>query len=268
MALSGYIQAFGALHASGIYSSSRGFIPWLQKESGCSPVQLSFCRQQVYSLPYHGFGKLAPHEKIAFGATALSLEHILEYTPEKTGISMAQAFGSLLSDLSYCESVASGFASPALFPATLPSCALAEIALLFKLKGPNRLFTGLNCSGYASLEAALCVIQMRTAAAMVVSIVTAQSNDLNTISAYAFFLTQTPCNSGLNRRIDCLDQPNQLVVADTIPIFDSEDAFFLALIHALSLPSTTSFSCSTSWINQTITIGCQDTATAPMTDSR
>jgi len=112
-------------------------------------------RESVYSELYRPFGKMGTTEKLIFSATALALTGIT--VPESTGIVCAVPRGSLETDIAYMNSVREEFPSPALFAATLPSALLAELAIPFSLKGPNRIIAGSDQS--AVLLNALFMLQ-------------------------------------------------------------------------------------------------------------
>jgi hypothetical protein len=167
-----YISACAGLHRTGLYSSIAGFTPWQAGQSGPADVQ----RNQVYDQPLPGFGKLHIADKLAFSAASLMLPRSAMLDGETTGISLGTAFGSFSCDMRYMESVASGFPSPALFSATLPSSPVAEVAIHFKLKGPNRVIAGGPCPGLYALECAMAILDSRKAESMVVMLVNGLDN--------------------------------------------------------------------------------------------
>ncbi len=97
-------------------------------------------RESVYSEPYRHFGKMGDTEKLMFSAVSLALKGIS--IPESTGIVCAVPNGSLTTDCAYMQSVNEQFPSPSLFAATLPSSLIAELAIPFTLRGPNRVLAG------------------------------------------------------------------------------------------------------------------------------
>ncbi|MBD3421905.1 MAG: hypothetical protein GF398_17480 [Chitinivibrionales bacterium] len=137
--------SYGALTGEGLWDPA-GMRPWDPDQRG--PVDVR--RKQVLGSPFTVFGRLPLTDKLAFSASALLFQNVAGIDRDATGICMYVPFGSLETDIGYLESVKQGYPSPALFSATLPSSSLAEVAIYFKLKGPNRVLTGglhslLNC---------------------------------------------------------------------------------------------------------------------------
>ncbi len=160
-----YIHTFAALHKTGMYSSSKGLIKWDNHQNG-SPLEVE--RKQVYEKLHTGFGKLNAPDKLAFSTAALLFSDYSDYKEEKTGICLGTVYGSFCTDLHYIESVKNGFPSPGYFTATLPSSAATEVAIMFKLKGPDRIFVGSSdIPGFTALESALRIIEMGKAETMV-----------------------------------------------------------------------------------------------------
>lgn len=231
-----YIQAFSALHKTAIYSSSHSKIPWNDDQN----TPLDVLRKQVYEKTHTGFGKLNAPEKLAFSATALLLGKYNDCNGDTTGISIGTTYGSFSVDLRYAESLASGFPRPAYFAATLPSSPIAEVAILFKLKGPNRVSVGLENPGLCALENALRILTLKKAESMLVIVVNGvETDDLSfpmctdkehdSVYAYAFMLNQKPLNLGLNYRISmkkCSDNNNN-------SHFDTEESYFFDIITAI-----------------------------------
>lgn len=93
-------------------------------------------RESVYDEPYRPFGKMGNAEKLLFSTTALALKNC--DIPESSGIVLVTPKGSLETDRAYMKTLREEFPSPALFAATLPSAPIAELAIPFTLRGPNR----------------------------------------------------------------------------------------------------------------------------------
>ncbi len=149
-----YVRSFSAILDEGIYSPA-GFAPWPQGQNGIFEIT----REQVLAKPYPAFGKLCLSDKLAFCAASVALSHCPVTEPLFTGICLGLPLGSLSTDLRYMESVLSAFPSPALFSATLPSSAIADIAIFFGLKGENRVFVNESDSGYTAMENAVRLLQ-------------------------------------------------------------------------------------------------------------
>ncbi len=233
-----YIQTFAALHKLGMFSFSKGFVPWNNDQSG-SPLDV--LRWQVYAQPHVGFGKLNVPERLAFSTAALTLNEYVDLDPDKTGISLGTVFGSISTDLRYMESVESGFPSPAYFTATLPSSAATEVAIMFKLKGPDRIFVGNETPGLTALENALTLLKLNKASSMLVLLVNGidrkeKSSPFITLEkgmstyCYGLLLTKKRSNHGINYRIE-------LSTDDTTLAKNSqqrtEESYFFDLINAM-----------------------------------
>ncbi len=86
----------------------------------------------------------------------------------ETALLLGTAFGCLAADLAFADSLASD-PSPAVFPYTLPSTCLGELALRHGLRGPTlALVTAPGGEGEALREAALWLAAGEAAAAVVV----------------------------------------------------------------------------------------------------
>ncbi len=154
MKLSAYVRGFAGLVPEGILTAE-GIAPWEVDQKGAADVK----RSQVYQKPHAGFGKLQPTDKIAFGAASLACRSAGEFDGRSTGVCLGSAFGSFSTDMRYMESVLSGFPRPAWFSATLPSSPVAETAIMFGLKGPNRVFVDSGTPGLTALEASLRILK-------------------------------------------------------------------------------------------------------------
>ncbi len=148
------IDTYAMITADGLRSPA-GSIPWETDQAGPADVR----RAQVLNRIYPGFGKLVLADRLAFAAASLMLTAYEEPVDEQAGICMALPFGSLSTDLRYNESIASGSPSPALFSATLPSSTVSDIAIVHKLKGPNRVFAHGGLSALYALESAIRLIE-------------------------------------------------------------------------------------------------------------
>ncbi len=233
-----YIQAFGALVKSGIYSSSNGYTPWKNEQAG-QPLNVQ--RKQVFGKPYIGFGKLNAPDKLAFSATALLFSGFSDYNAENTGISLGSLYGSFSTDLRYTESVAAGFPRPAFFSATLPSSPIAEAAIIFKLKGPNRIIVGGAAPGLNALDSAIRILSLKKAESMVVLLINGiESCDIDfpfitkknapSQYSYALMINSKKCSLGINQQIyfslnsDTINNNSQN---------SSEEFYFFEMINAL-----------------------------------
>jgi 3-oxoacyl-(acyl-carrier-protein) synthase len=100
-------------------------------------------REEVYSQKHPAFGKLAFADKLAFCAAAVAIETATYRNPTECGILLLTNIGSFMRDKEFMRTITDGAASPAYFSATLPSSPIAEIAIVFGLKGANKIiFSG------------------------------------------------------------------------------------------------------------------------------
>ena len=141
-----YLQSFAALNSTGIISPART-IRWDADQQGPADVK----RQQVLGVPYPTFGKLSLADRLAFATSSLLLAHQPITNGTRTALCAGVPYGSLGVDLAFVESLTGQFPSPAIFSATLPSSPLSEIAICYKIKGPNRVFCNANRSGIWAL---------------------------------------------------------------------------------------------------------------------
>lgn len=151
--LSATLCSFCAIHEGGI-DTLQGRTAWEQGQAGPSSIS----RSQVLSTPYMAFGKLNLPDKLAFSAAALTLRDHTLIDPSQTAIFLAIPAGSLSTDRAYSISVEEGAPSPALFSATLPSSAVADIAIFHHLKGPNVVSAGGDAPFLSLLEYAILSI--------------------------------------------------------------------------------------------------------------
>lgn len=203
-----YMESFSALLPDGMYSP-QGFVPWLDGQKGVQDIT----RDQVLDKPYVNFGKLSLPDRLAFGAASLILSRYALQNKETTAITLGICAGSLSTDLRYMESVKAGFPSPAVFSATLPSSAIADIAIYFGLKGPNRVCAGNAASGLTAFELAALLLENNNAsAALVLSVNAVEPQDFESPlldpaierenRAFAFLVSIAPQKEGLGFRLN------------------------------------------------------------------
>jgi hypothetical protein len=202
-----FVEGFASLTAEGICSRT-GLLPWEPDQQG--PVDVR--RSQVLNAPLPSFGKLMLPDKLAFGVVSVLVTNSGITLDESIGVCMENPCGSLSTDLRYAESVASGTPSPALFSATLPSSAVSEITIFYKLRGPNRVLAGKDTGGLACLDAAARLIASRKAQRMLVVLVRAlDAQDCRSLpggtlpaAAQAYALLVSATASALSRPL-CID---------------------------------------------------------------
>jgi hypothetical protein len=153
-----YINGCGAVTRHGLYSSTTHKL-WDPTQTSIDLIR----RDQVLGTPLPLFGKLCFPDKLAFSAASLALEGITELPQDRSGISIAIPYGSLTTDMFFMESALGSLPSPAYFSATLPSSAIADIAIFYKFKGPDRVFCGGNSPVYDAITAAADFISLRKA---------------------------------------------------------------------------------------------------------
>ncbi len=89
------------------------------------------------------FGRLDLSSRLALLAVAALKINFDEFARDRIGICLAASAGSLTTDVNFWQGRNGiGGPSPTLFAYTLPSAAVGEIAIHFKLTGPNLCFVG------------------------------------------------------------------------------------------------------------------------------
>ena len=89
------------------------------------------------------FGRLDQQSQLALLAVAALNIPFDEFPRDRTGICLAASAGSLSTDVNYWNGRnGAGGPSPTLFAYTLPSAAVGEVAIHFRLTGPNLCFVG------------------------------------------------------------------------------------------------------------------------------
>jgi 3-oxoacyl-(acyl-carrier-protein) synthase len=89
------------------------------------------------------FGRLDLQSQLALLAVELLKINFDEFVRDRIAICLAASAGSLTTDFNFWQGRdAVGGPSPTLFAYTLPSAAVGEIAIHFKLTGPNLCFIG------------------------------------------------------------------------------------------------------------------------------
>lgn len=89
------------------------------------------------------FGRLDLQSQLSLLAVANLNVDFSRYAPGRIGIIFAASAGSLSTDVNFWNSrTGVGGPSPTLFAYTLPSAAVGEIAIHFKLTGPDLCFVG------------------------------------------------------------------------------------------------------------------------------
>jgi hypothetical protein len=253
-----YLESFAALLPEGIVTPS-GTRPWNNGQTGPADVT----REQVLDKPYLSFGKLSLPDRLAFSAASLVLSCCPLVDKEFAGISLGLPAGSLSTDLRYMESVLAGFPSPALFSATLPSSAIADIAIVHGLKGENRVIAGGPESGLVALDCACAMLSAgKTRAVVVLSVNAIEPRDFSSPllppaadcdrenRAFAFLLSADPLPGGLGCGIDAsFEQCNK----DLRPLACGE-LYFYELIKLLQGKRAGTVACGEAGISCRITI--------------
>jgi 3-oxoacyl-(acyl-carrier-protein) synthase len=89
------------------------------------------------------FGRLDLQSQLALLAASSLKINFNEFAPDRIGICLAASAGSLSTDVNFWNGRDSaGGPSPTLFAYTLPSAAVGEIAIHFRLTGRNLCFVG------------------------------------------------------------------------------------------------------------------------------
>lgn len=219
-----FLQSAAGISKSGIYTLHNGHTPWLSTQKSPSDI----LREQVFDMPMPEFGKLQLTEKLAFSAAALTFQSSPDIDRSSLGICLGTALGSLSTDIKYMKSVASGFPSPALFSATLPSSPVAEIAIRFHITGPNRVITDGIHPAISSLDQALSMQRHKKALAMLAVSVNAPNETIaesgfeiqnkdSGIYCFAFLMTSSLVPGARNIRMTthgCLNNSGILSEAE------------------------------------------------------
>ena len=144
-----FLAACTVINDTGIHTVG-GSVPWEHDQDGPAAIT----RPQVLDSPYRAFGKLNLPDKLAFSAASLTLRECSVADPDTTGIFLAIPGGSVSTDCLYRQSIEDGAPSPALFSATLPSSPVTDIAIYYRLKGPNTVFPGGTSPLLSAIESA------------------------------------------------------------------------------------------------------------------
>jgi 3-oxoacyl-(acyl-carrier-protein) synthase len=139
------------------------------------------------------FGRLDSQSQLALLAVAELKINFSEFPPGRIGIVLDARVGSLTTDVNFWNGrTGVGGPSPTLFAYTLPSAAIGEIAICFKLTGPNLCVIG---AGENLLREAADLIERGEADTCICVFCEVISNDLAKIiscptaaSAHAIFL--------------------------------------------------------------------------------
>ncbi|HMA64150.1 MAG: hypothetical protein ACM31E_00810 [Fibrobacterota bacterium] len=191
-----YINGCGAVTRHGIFSATTHKL-WDPTQTSIDSIR----RDQVLSTPLPLFGKLCFPDKLAFSAASLALEGITDLPQDRSGIAIAVPYGSLTTDMFFMESALGSLPSPAYFSATLPSSTIADIAIFYKFKGPDRVFCGGNSPVYDALTAAVDLLFLGKASVVLFCAVWAidpanraklSTSNLISDAAFALLLSSAP----------------------------------------------------------------------------
>ncbi len=241
-----YINGYSAITKKGVISSIKTNFTFNEGES-----PLTIGRKRVYNKLHTGFGKLNPPDKLAFSAASLILDDIEDIDSENTGISLGSTSGSFSTDLRYLESVSDGYPSPAYFQATLPSSPVAEVAILFKLKGPDRSFVSSKGSGIDAILGAERILRLNKASTVLVLFINGTDlQDKNHLFmkkasnsqpfAFGLLLSEDKTEKSLNFGIKSELNTNKNIQDD------DEEAYFLKLIESIDTKGSFEGSCNIS----------------------
>lgn len=249
-----FINGFSSISKEGIISSQKGIIKFNDSET-----PLSISRKTVFSKLHTGFGKLNVPDKLAFSAAALVLDGLQDTNFENTGISLGSTTGSLSTDLRYMESIMDGFPSPAYFQATLPSSPVAEVAIMFKLKGPDRAIVKTKGAGLEALNSAIRLLEKKKAENVIVLFINGTDpidenckfiEDINISNPFAFSLLLSTNLNAYSKEITIKTNYNGNKNIQT----DDEEAYFLNLIKSLYNSNSFNNTCSVNGITTEIQI--------------
>lgn len=239
-----YLNGYSSLTSNGVISSIKENFSF---DDGESPITIG--RKRVFDKIHTGFGKLNPPDKLAFSVASLILDCDIEIDSENTGISLGSTTGSFSTDLRYMESVAEGFPSPAYFQATLPSSPVAEVAILFKLKGPDRSFVSTKGAGIDAILGAERILKLKKASSVLVIFI----NGTDTQDKNHPFINKTfskqPFGFGLLLSSKKIEKSLNFIIKSDFYTNkniqdDDEEAYFLKLIENIDKTGTFNGSCN------------------------
>lgn len=133
------LTACGWIDDAGV-GSHRGGRSW--KEMGTTPGQMRW--RMLSSAPFDRFGRLSCYARYAVAAAEmLGLPSGGQTVKARTGVVLATTAGPASTDEQfYTDVLETGIASPQLFPYTLSSTVVGEVAIRYHLTGPNCSFPG------------------------------------------------------------------------------------------------------------------------------
>ena len=250
-----YVDSFAALLPEGIIGP-QGLRPWDHGQSGPRDVR----RDQILDKPYVNFGKLMLADRLAFGAASIALSESAITERETMAIALGIPAGSLSTDLRYIESVQSGFPSPAIFSATLPSSAIADIAIYFGIKGQNRVIAGNSSSCLYALEQACMLLELKKATSVLWCCVAAvDSQDAQSplldaplaaqCKSFALVLSPKPRDNGFAMRISASFQPGSVS-----RVVSGDELYFSELFQLLINQKTGSLHCASGDVVATLSL--------------
>ncbi len=167
-----YCNGCGAVLPKGIFSLLSN-TKWDKDQYGPQDIR----RDQVLDVPLLTFGKLNLPDKLAFSAASLALKSHPNAGGNQSAICIALPYGSLTTDMFFMESIVNNFPSPTYFSATLPSSTIADIAIYYKFKGPDRIFCGGNSPVLEAFSSAFQLIQLGKANTVLALVVWAFDNN-------------------------------------------------------------------------------------------
>jgi hypothetical protein len=141
------ITAFAFIDEIGFGASSKGVKKWDEVPGASRGIRWKMFSDE----PFEHFGRMDAPSKYAVAAVELTgiRKSVL---PENTAISFGTEYGCLGADIDFYSGVeSSGAASPLVFSYTLPNMPVAEIAMRYKITGPNFCFTNGAESGLVAL---------------------------------------------------------------------------------------------------------------------
>jgi len=122
---------------------------------------------RIFDTPFAGFRRLDALSK--FTALAVEAAGLDDVARDRTAILLASAFGCLHADRRFQRSLEPGaLVEPAVFPYTLPSTCLGELAIRHRITGPNLCLTVAPGDEGAGLDEARTLMDLHEADAAVV----------------------------------------------------------------------------------------------------
>jgi len=133
------VSSLGVADARGVAGDARPGVLWSDLGVDATGGRPSWKR--VFEAPFPEFRRLDPLSRFAcLAVEAAGLARLPEADRRDTALVLATTLGCLHADRRFARSL-EGVVQPAVFPYTLPSTCLGELAIRHRLEGPNLCLT-------------------------------------------------------------------------------------------------------------------------------